>query len=114
MSESKGFKAALAAPAEATDDDVDLEGFEYRVILHTGLVLNVISKLPADRLSSTWAKARKTDDIVAWNGDQFTEAKQIAHLESVVEEDGEEEDDDTSDAAKSAAEAGTKPAEETK
>ncbi len=100
----KGIKAALdakrldpvAAPA-AVSDEVDLEGYDYRVILHGGLVIQAISKFSAAELAVEWQKARKNDAVVAWNGDQFTEARQIAHIESVVEdEDADGEEDEVS------------------
>lgn len=98
MAEGKGIKAALSQQqpkaSQQVGDDADLEGYEYRVILHGGLVIQVISKQPAGELSVAWQQARKADAVIAWNADQFTEARQVAHIESVIEEDEEEGDEE--------------------
>lgn len=110
MAEGKGIKAALsqqqAKAGQQATDDADLEGFEYRVILHGGLVIQVISKQPAGELSVAWQQARKSDSVIAWNADQYTEARQVAHIESVIEDAGDDDEEDgaTAEIAPAAAE----------
>lgn len=99
MAESKGIRAAMTQPAagqqaagQKVTDEVDVDGYEYRVILHGGLVIQVISQQSAPELAVAWQQARKADAVVQWNGDQFTEARQVAHIESVIDDEPEGEE----------------------
>ena len=100
MGESKGIRAAMAqqaagapqAAGQKSPDEVDVDGYEYRVILHGGLVIQVISQQTAPELAVAWQQARKADAVVQWNGDQFTEARQVAHIESVIDDEAEGEE----------------------
>lgn len=87
-----GLAAIAAASDEPTAEPGDDEGYVYRVTLHSGFTFEVVSKHDPVRLASIWQKARKADEVVGWNGDQFTEARQVAHLESVLDEDDEGEE----------------------
>ncbi len=99
MSEApKGLRQTLAdeANSEQTADNAT-EGFEYRIILHSGAVIEVLCKSEPTKLAVMWQKARAKDEVIAWNADQFTEARQVSHLEIVYDDsdaDGEDEEDE--------------------
>lgn len=97
MSDSpKGLRAALAEEAVAeqlADSNTTIEGYPYRVTLHNGVSFVVISKVEPAVLASKWQKARSKDEVIAWNTDQFSEARQVAHIEIMQdEEDGDDGD----------------------
>lgn len=94
----KGLRATLvdeAVTEQMVENNAKLEGFEYRIILHSGAVIEVLCKNEPAKLAAIWQKARAKDEVIAWNADQFTEARQVSHLESVFDEpeDGEDEDE---------------------
>lgn len=90
----QGLAAAAKPAAEKPGSEPDLEGYNYRVILHGGAVLEVISKYEPAKLASIWQKARKEDAVITWNSDQFTEARMVAHLETVLDEESEGDDEE--------------------
>jgi hypothetical protein len=98
MSEApKGLRQTLADEANADQTDAAAEGFEYRVILHSGAVIEVLCKSEPAKLAVMWQKARVKDEVIAWNADQFTEARQVSHFESVFDDPDADSDEDDED-----------------
>lgn len=87
---SKASEKEEAEAQQAAGDD-DEDAFPYQLVLHNGVICDVVSKLEPNELSGLWQRARKADDVMFWEDGSSTEARQIAHIRLPDEEEQEEE-----------------------